>query len=145
MRWHTVPLWQTSSELRAGRHQTPLAEQSDARPSAGVSSPGSPVSPCTGNTLRVIPYVYSSTVRFPLTVNPCLPSDRASVRFCWQPSSLLLGRINPRVQSYVVLPQAWASPYQCLHVTSLRAGCGLRSGLLWKARFPAVTASCNNK
>ncbi len=49
-------------------------------------------------------------------VNPCLPSDRASVRFCWQPSSLLLGRICPRVQSYVVLPQAWASPYQCLHM-----------------------------
>ncbi len=42
--------------------------------------------------------------------------DRASVRFCWQPSSLLLGRICPRVQSYVVLPQAWASPYQCLHM-----------------------------
>ncbi len=41
---------------------------------------------------------------------------RASVRFCWQPSSLLLGRICPRVQSYVVLPQAWASPYQCLHM-----------------------------
>ncbi len=51
-----------------------------------------------------------------LTVNPCLPCDRASVRFCWQPSSLLLGRICPRVQSYVVLPQAWASPYQCLHM-----------------------------
>ncbi len=49
-------------------------------------------------------------------VNPCLPCDRASVRFCWQPSSLLLGRICPRVQSYVVLPQAWASPYQCLHM-----------------------------
>ncbi len=31
------------------------------------------------------------------------------------------------------------------HVTSLRAGCGLHSALLWKARFPAVTASCNNK
>ncbi len=29
---------------------------------------------------------------------------------------LLLGRICPRVQSYVVLPQAWASPYQCLHM-----------------------------
>ncbi len=51
-----------------------------------------------------------------LMVNPCLPCDRASVRFCWQPSSLLLGRICPRVQSYVVLPQAWASPYQCLHM-----------------------------
>ncbi len=51
-----------------------------------------------------------------LTVNLCLPSDRASVRFCWQPSSLILGRICPRVQSYVVLPQAWASPYQCLHM-----------------------------
>ncbi len=51
-----------------------------------------------------------------LMVNPCLPCDRASVRFCWQPSSLLLGRICPRVQSYVVLPQAWASPYQCLHI-----------------------------
>ncbi len=49
-------------------------------------------------------------------VNPCLPFDRASVKFCWQPSSLLLGRICPRVQSYVVLPQAWASPYQCLHM-----------------------------
>ncbi len=65
----------------------------------------------------------SFSSRFSL-VNPCLPFDRASVRFCWQPSSLLLGRICPRVQSYVVLPQAWASPYQCLHVTSLRAGCG---------------------
>ncbi len=42
--------------------------------------------------------------------------DRASVRFCWKPSSLLLGRICPRVQLYVVLPQAWASPYQCLHM-----------------------------
>ncbi len=51
-----------------------------------------------------------------LTVNPCLPFDRASLRFCWQPSSLLLGRICPRIQSYVVLPQAWASPYQCLHM-----------------------------
>ncbi len=51
-----------------------------------------------------------------LTVNPYLPCDRASVRFCGQPSSLLLGRICPRVQSYVVLPQAWASPYQCLHM-----------------------------
>ncbi len=51
-----------------------------------------------------------------LTVNPCLLFDRASVRFCWQLSSLLLGRICPRVQSYVVLPQAWASPYQCLHM-----------------------------
>ncbi len=49
-------------------------------------------------------------------VNLCLPWDRASVRFCWQPSSLLLGRICPRVQSYVVLPQAWSSPYQCLHM-----------------------------
>ncbi len=81
-----------------------------------------------------------------LTVNPCLPCDRASVRFCWQPSSLLLGRICPRVQSYVILPQAWASPYQCLHMLPpFRAGCGLRSALLWKARFPAVTTSCNNK
>ncbi len=51
-----------------------------------------------------------------LTVNPCLPCDRASVRFCWQPSSLLLGRICLRVQTYVVLPQAWASPYQCLYM-----------------------------
>ncbi len=55
-------------------------------------------------------------------------------------SSLHLGRICPRIQSYVVLPQAWVSPYQSPHVTSLRAGCGLRSALLWKARFPAVTA-----
>ncbi len=30
-------------------------------------------------------------------------------------------------------------------VTSLRARCGLRSALLRKARFPAITASCNNK
>ncbi len=51
-----------------------------------------------------------------LTVNLCLPCDRASVRFCWQPSSLLLGRIYSRVQSYVVLPQAWASLYQCLYM-----------------------------
>ncbi len=49
-------------------------------------------------------------------INPCLLFDRASVRFCWWSSSLLLGRICPRVQSYVVLPQAWASPYQCLHM-----------------------------
>ncbi len=49
-------------------------------------------------------------------VNPCLLFDRASIRFCWQPSFLLLGRICPRVQSYVVLPRAWASPYQCLHM-----------------------------
>ncbi len=116
MRWRMVPPWQTSAELWAGQHRTPLqdstvsvlsqslpvcwitgngqeelagvklaapfpltrgygclfllqfsspdgkpwwssskhprqsdwAEQSDARPSTGVSSPGSPVSPCTG-------------------------------------------------------------------------------------------------
>ncbi len=140
MRWRMAPLWQTSVELRAGRHRTPSrdstisalsqflpmcwvtgkwreelagvtlaapfpltrgyerlfsppvqfpggrtlveflqhprqsdwAEQSDARPSTGASSPGSPVSPCTRlgvrmafDSLRVIPYVYSSTVRFP--------------------------------------------------------------------------------
>ncbi len=53
------------------------------------------------------------------TVNPCLPCDRASIRFCWQPSSLLLGRICPRAQSYVVLPQAWVSPYQYLHMLPL--------------------------
>ncbi len=31
-------------------------------------------------------------------------------------SSLHLGRICPRAQSYVVLPQAWVSPYQYLHM-----------------------------
>ncbi len=31
-------------------------------------------------------------------------------------SSLKLGRICPRAQSYVVLPQAWVSPYQYLHM-----------------------------
>ncbi len=36
-------------------------------------------------------------------VNPCLLFEQ-------------LGRICPRAQSYVVLPQAWASPYQCLHM-----------------------------
>ncbi len=46
--------------------------------------------------------------------HPGLPCDRASVRFCWQPSSLLLGRICPSVQSYVVLPQA--CPYQFLYM-----------------------------
>ncbi len=110
--------------MESSKHprQSDWAEQSDARPSTGVSSPGSPGAvwpyrwPYGLIPLRVIPYVYSSTVRFSLTVNPCLPCDRASVRFCWQPSSLLLGRICPRVQSYVVLPQAWASPYQCLHM-----------------------------
>ncbi len=50
-----------------------------------------------------------------LVANPCLLFDRA-LRFCWQPSSLHLGRICPRVQSYLVLPQAWVSPYQCLHM-----------------------------
>ncbi len=30
--------------------------------------------------------------------------------------SLHLGRIYPRAQSYVVLPQAWVSPYQYLHM-----------------------------
>ncbi len=62
--------------------------------------------------------------------------------FFWQPSSLLLGRICPRVQSFVVLPQAWASPYQCLHmlppfgqdVASVAPFSGrLASLLLWQA------------
>ncbi len=65
---------------------------------------------------RTVPICVFFHGKVSLMVNPCLPCDRASVRFCWQPSSLLLGRICPRVQSYVVLPQAWASPYQCLHM-----------------------------
>ncbi len=44
------------------------------------------------------------------------PPLGGTVRVSRQPSSILLGRICPRVQSYVVLPQAWASPYQCLHM-----------------------------
>ncbi len=51
-----------------------------------------------------------------LTVNRVFSLTELSVRFCWQPSSLHLGRICPRAQSYVVLPQAWFSPYQCLHM-----------------------------
>ncbi len=62
MRWRTAPLWQTSAELRAGRHRTPSSkhprqsdwvEQSDTRPNTGASSPGSPVSPCTGLGVRM--------------------------------------------------------------------------------------------
>ncbi len=110
--------------MESSKHprQSDWAEQSDARPSTGVSSPGSPVSPCTGLGVRMADSTSGNPIcvffhgKVSLTVNPCLPCDRASVRFCWQPSSLLLGRICPRVQSYVVLPQAWASPYQCLHM-----------------------------
>ncbi len=105
--------------MESSKHprQSDWAEQSDARPSTGVSSPGSPVSPCTGlGAPSGNPICVFFHGKVSLMVNPCLPCDRASVRFCWQPSSLLLGRICPRVQSYVVLPQAWASPYQCLHM-----------------------------
>ncbi len=63
--------------------QSDWAEQSDARPSTCASSPGSPVSPCTrlgvrmalspsGNPIRV--FVHG---KVSLTVNPCLPFDRA--------------------------------------------------------------------
>ncbi len=104
--------------------QSDWSEQSDARPSTGVSSPGSPVSPCTGLGVRMAWFPFGNPIcvffhgKDSLAVNPCLACDRASVRFCRQPSSLLLGRICPRVQSYVVLPQTWASPYQCLHMLS---------------------------
>ncbi len=87
-----------------------------------LARPGSPVSPCTGLGVRMADSPSGNPIcvffhgKVSLTVNPCLPCDRASVRLCWQPSSLLLGRICPRVQSYVALPQAWASPYQCLHM-----------------------------
>ncbi len=47
-----------------------------------------------------------------------LPSNGSGTSRCsaGSTSSLHLGRICPRAQSYVVLPQAWASPYQCLHM-----------------------------
>ncbi len=53
--------------------------------------------------------------------------------------------VRLRVQSYVVLPSLGQSISVSPHVISLRAGFGLRSALLWKARFPAITTSCNNK
>ncbi len=151
MRWRTVPLWQTSVELRAGRHRTPLqgftvfvlsqflpvcwvtgkwqeelagvtlaapfpltrgcechfpppvefpgwwtlveflqhprqsdwAEQSDVRPSIGVSLPGSPVSPYIelGVHMAWFPMGNSICVFFhgkvSLLVNLCLSSGRA--------------------------------------------------------------------
>ncbi len=124
MRWRTAPLWQTSAELRAGRHRTPSQDSTISALSqflpvcwvsngweelAGVtlaawgyehlfipqfsspdgepwwnppSTPGSQtgrsnLTPVSGQPLywarcpygliplRVIPYVYSSMVRFP--------------------------------------------------------------------------------
>ncbi len=63
--------------------QSDWAEQSDARPSTGVSSPGSPVSPCTGLGVRMTWFPSGNPIRVffhgkvSLTVNPCLPFDRA--------------------------------------------------------------------
>ncbi len=81
--------------------------------------------------------------KFSPKVNLCLLFDRASVRFYWQPSSLLLGRICPRVQSYVVLPQAWASPYQCLHMLQDVASVAPFSGRL--ASLPLRQAVTTNR
>ncbi len=112
MRWRTAPLWQTYVELRAWRHWTPSrdstvsvlsqflpvwnlveflqhpqqsdwAEQSDTRPSTGVSSPRSPVSPCTGLGVRMAWFPSGNPIcvffhgKVSLTVNPCLSFDRA--------------------------------------------------------------------
>ncbi len=120
MRWRTVPLWQTPAELRAARHRTPSQDStifalSQFLPVYWVSNGRGELA---GVTLAA-PFPLTrgyERLFLPQFSSPCLPCDRASVRFCWQPSSLLLGRIFPRVQSYVVLPQAWASPYQCLHM-----------------------------
>ncbi len=91
--------------------QSDWAKQSDARPSTGASSPGSPVSPYTrlgveldrpsGNPICVFFHDKVS-----LSVNLCLPFDRALCQALLAALLPTLGRICPRVQSYVVLPQA---------------------------------------
>ncbi len=52
------------------------------------------------------------------------PGGEGSLNSEVEVTSLLLGMICPRVQSYVVLPQAWASPYQCLHMFNGTASFG---------------------
>ncbi len=47
------PGWCTLVKSSKHPRQSYWAEQSDARPSTGVSSPGSPVSPCTGLGVRM--------------------------------------------------------------------------------------------
>ncbi len=85
-------------------------------------------------------------VRFPSRLTRVFPLTELSVRPCWQPSSLLLGRICPRVQSYVVLPQAWVSPYQCLHMVP-PFGQDVASVAPFSRRLasPSLLPSCNNK
>ncbi len=92
-------------------------------------------SPSPGDTST---FFSSSSV--PRTVNP------GGIRSSWQPSSLLLGRICPRIQSYVVLPQAWVSPYQCLHMLP-PFGQDVASIAPFSGRlaFLPLLPSCNNK
>ncbi len=63
--------------------QSDWVEQSDARPSTGASSPGSPVSRCTGLGVHMAWFPSGNPIRVffhgkvSLSVNPCLPFDRA--------------------------------------------------------------------
>ncbi len=81
-----------------------------------------------------------------LSVNPCLPFDRALCQDLLAALLPTLGRICPRGQSYVVLPQAWVSPYQCLHMVPL-FGQDVASVAPFSGRLasPLLLPSCNNK
>ncbi len=105
------PGWRTLVEFLQHPRQSDWAEQPDVRSSTDVTSPGSPVSPCTGLGVHMVWFPSGNPIcvffhgKFSLTVSLCLPLTEYSVRHCWQLSSLRLGRIHPRGQSYVVLPQ----------------------------------------
>ncbi len=77
------PGWRTLVEFLQHPRQSDWAEQSDARPSTCASSPGSPVSPCTRLGVRMAWFPSGNPIRVfvhgkvSLTVNPCLPFDRA--------------------------------------------------------------------
>ncbi len=91
--------------------QSDWEEQSDAKTSTGVSSPGSPVSPCTG----------------------------LGIRMAWFP-------FRPSGQLYVVLPQAWVSPYRCLNMLP-PFGQDVASIATFSGRpaSPSLLPSCNKQ
>ncbi len=63
----------------------------------------------------LVPSWNLSIVLAGLQRGPFGPLDSVELKFLSLKTALLTA-ICPRVQSYVVLPQAWASPYQCLHM-----------------------------
>ncbi len=145
--------WQTSAELRAGRRRTPsqdstISALSQFLPVCWVSNGREELTgvtlaapfPLTQGYERLFSSQFSYPDGEPWWNPPSTPGSQTG-RNSLTPGPVLV-LACPGLQSAPVLGQSISvSP----HVTSLRTGCGLHSALPCKARFPAVTASCNNK